>query len=169
MIWIVGWAFLALQEKSEYRFDEKADAPKQISAALLRAAKKNRRVLLHWGSNESAGAVKLNALFREDAELRRTILYEYDLVLVEASRNGEAARKYGIEISRDKIPLLSILSAEGKVLACESPASPDARSLGAFLQKYRTEPWKAKDVLEKGRREAAEARKRIFLVFGAPW
>ena len=37
--------------KREPIFDEKADGGEQIAAALARAGKENRRVLVEWGAN----------------------------------------------------------------------------------------------------------------------
>src|SRR5262245_55311848 len=64
-------------------YDEKADAKADIAAALVRARRENRRVLIQWGANWCSWCKKLHALFGENADMSRKLLYEYDVVRVD--------------------------------------------------------------------------------------
>src|SRR5215216_5325616 len=57
-------------------YDESADAQKQIDAALAKAKKENRRVLIQWGGNWCGWCRLLHAKFQSDAAIRKELSYE---------------------------------------------------------------------------------------------
>jgi thiol:disulfide interchange protein len=61
-------------------YDESADAQKLIDAALARAKKENRRVLVQWGGNWCGWCKLLHAKFQSDPAIRKELSYEYDVV-----------------------------------------------------------------------------------------
>src|SRR6186713_1931255 len=51
-------------------YDEKADGAEQIAAALARAKRENRRVLVQWGANWCVWCRALHGLFKGDEAIR---------------------------------------------------------------------------------------------------
>ncbi len=100
-------------------FDEKADAKAVLQAALQRAKKDNRRVLIEWGDNSSDWCVLVHKSFTTNAELRRKRLYEYELITIEVglmNKNQDLAKQFEAGLG-DGVPYLTILEGDGKVLA----------------------------------------------------
>jgi hypothetical protein len=130
-----------------------ADPKPAIEAAKKKAAAENRRVLVLWGSNDSEESRTAAAMLKNDKEIAKLILYEYDLVLAK---------------SADGAPRLSILTPDGKsLLDAAPPAEPAA--VRKLLKEMKATPRVAKDVLAAASKEAADAKKRVLLTFGAPW
>ena len=50
-------------------YDEKADARADLKAALARAQKENKRVLVQWGANWCGWCIKLHDVFKSDKEI----------------------------------------------------------------------------------------------------
>lgn len=170
------------QQKSEPIFDESADGSAQIAAALARARKENRRVLVEWGANWCVWCRTLHNLCRNDEGLRRELLYEYDVVLLDVGRldkHVDLMNRYGVDLSQAGIPFLTILDSAGRVLANQETASlelqdkqakaHDPRKVFDLLQRHRATYLAAEDVLAAGLLEAKRVEKRVFLHFGAPW
>src|SRR5580693_9826772 len=68
-------------------YDEKANAKELIDAALIAAKRENRRVLIQWGGNWCSWCLLLHERFKLDAGLAKTLLYEYDAVLIDSNNN----------------------------------------------------------------------------------
>lgn len=164
-------------------YDEKADAKQQIAAALAKAQKENRRVLIQWGGNWCSWCVKLHELFKSNKEIARTLMYEYDVVYVDAGKptgkNIDLGSSYGADLSKG-FPYLTILSAEGKPLANQETGSleVDGKSVAAghdpkkvleFLKTHQAPYRNADDVLKDGLESAKKSGKAAFVHFGAPW
>ncbi len=168
-------------------YDEKADARVQIAAALKSAAKENRRVLIQWGGNWCGWCHLLHEKFQKDPALARELMYEYDVVLVDAGRNGknlDLAQQYKADAEAKGYPYLTILDATGKVLANEEtgqfetksgPGEPDAKpghdaaKVLKFLKSHEAKPLAADMVLKKARDAAKGTDRKVFVHFGAPW
>ena len=170
-------------------YDEQADAREQIAAALAKAKKENRRVLVQWGGNWCGWCIKLDELCRSDPAIRKELLYEYQVVHVDAGRNGknmELAKSHGAEI--DGFPYLTVLDAEGKPLANQETGSLEERdaegkvtgkhvpgAVLAFLRKHEAPQLNASELVAAGLAEAkrnaagGEGPQVVFLHFGAPW
>lgn len=163
-------------------YDEGADAKQQIEAALARAAKENRRVLIQWGGNWCVWCHLLHDTFESDRALKKKLRYEYDVVLVDSGKQGknmDLAGKYGADLKTEGFPYLTVLDARGKAIANQETASlevsgktedgHDAAKLLDFLTKHQAPPLNAEEVLTKGLADAAAEGKKVFLHFGAPW
>lgn len=162
-------------------YDENADARQQIAAAVAKAKKENRRVLIQWGGNWCPWCLKLNAMCKTDKAVSKTLLYEYDVVHVDAGQNDknmDLAKSYGAKI--DGFPFLTILDADGKpVINQNTPpfevegtnvsAGYKMAKLNDFLVEHQAKPLNAQAVLDTGLAEAKKSGKRVFLHFGAPW
>ncbi|MBI5865560.1 MAG: thioredoxin family protein [Planctomycetes bacterium] len=172
------------QKKEKPVYDEAADAKQQIAAAIAKAAKENRRVLIQWGGNWCPWCLKLHELFKKNAEIARTLQYEYDVVHVDAGKpagkNVDLATSYGADLKKSGFPYLTILSADGKPLANQDTAAfevdgknvaagHDSKKVLEFLKAHQAEYRKATDVFAAGLAEARKSDKSVFVHFGAPW
>lgn len=163
-------------------YDESAVATEQIAAALAKAKKENRRVLIQWGGNWCGWCIKLNEHIRGDRELRRKLLYEYDIVHIDIGhfdKNIDLAASLGADLKANGVPFLTVLDADGKPVAnqetgsLEAPDDPDAShdsaKLMAFLTEHQAEYMSATVILDDALAQAREQDKLAFVHFGAPW
>ncbi|HIG04701.1 MAG TPA: thioredoxin family protein, partial [Planctomycetes bacterium] len=67
-------------------YDEKANATDDIAAAVDRAAKNHKRVLVVYGGNWCGWCVKLDEFFKKDRSVARTLRYEYEVVKVDIGK-----------------------------------------------------------------------------------
>ncbi len=157
-------------------YDEQADAGKDIAAALARAQKDNKRVLIQWGANWCGWCKLLHDTFTSDAEVKKELLYEYEVVYVDVGKmdkNMELAARYGAELKG--IPFLTVLDGGGQVLANQETGSleqgkaHDPKKVLAFLSQHRAEYQDAQQLLAGAKAAAAKDGKRVFVHFGAPW
>jgi len=166
------------QEPSVY--DEKADAKKDVAAALARAKRENKRVLIQWGANWCGWCKWLAGTMKKDSAVRRTLMYEYEVVHVDVGRfdkHMDLAKSLGADFKA--IPFLTILDADGKALVQQNTEpfetneggkqGHDAKKLDAFLKQHAASPLVASDVLAAAQKLAQESDRRVFLHFGAPW
>ena len=159
-------------------YDEAADARADIAAAVARAEKENKRVLVQWGANWCGWCHLLTDHLQKDKDVRRKILYEYEVVHVDVARfdkNMDLAAHYGAELKGNGIPYLTVLDGAGKVVV-NQPTGPlekdkvhDPEKVLAFLNEHQAEYLKAEELLKNALDQAGERQKRVFLVFGAPW
>ena len=169
-------------------YNEKADAKELISAALVKAKKENRRVLVQWGFDTCSWCQLLHREFA-GGKLAQKLMYEYDVVYVDAPHNAgnmAVAKGYGAELDKHGYPYLTILDASGKVLANQETGSLEAKDdkgqslLGekmahdeakvlAFLTEHQAAYLQADAVLKDGLDQAKSSGRKVFLHYGAPW
>jgi len=161
-------------------YDEAADGRAQIDAALAAARRENRRVLIQWGGNWCVWCVRLSDLCASDRDIRRKLQYEYDVVHVDIGRRDkhmDLAAACGADLGANGVPYLTVLDADGRVLANQEtgslevegqPAHDPAKVL-AFLERHQAPYRKAADVRDAALAAAARDGRRVFLHFGAPW
>ncbi|MGH7131692.1 MAG: thioredoxin family protein [Phycisphaerales bacterium] len=170
-------------------YDEAADGKAQIAAALAKAKKENRRVLIQWGGNWCGWCIRLHELTKSDPTLSKELMYEYDVVHVDtgqpAGKNIDLAEKYGADVKKHGFPFLTILDADGKPIANQETESlevknaqgesagikegHDPKKVLAFLKANEAKPLNAEAVVGDGLARARETGKVVFLHFGAPW
>lgn len=171
-------------------YDEAADAKQQIAAALAKAKRENQRVLIQWGGNWCPWCLRLHATMTSDQKLARELLYEYQVIHVDAGSGGdknvELATSYGADLKSFGYPFLTILDGDGKPVANQETSSlelkgPDGESIEgkgaghdaakvlAFLKGHEATPLKADDVLKAGSERATSSGKNLLVHFGAPW
>ncbi len=168
----------ATKKKRENIYDESADAKEQITAALARAGKENRRVLLQWGANWCGWCHLLHDLCKSDRKISRELKYEYDVVLVDIGRwdkHLDLAKHYGADFQKHGVPYLTVLDADGKVVVNDETGSledgpkHDPAKVLAFLEAHQAPYRSAESLLGEGLAAASKEGKRVFLHFGAPW
>jgi len=103
----------AAKAKRPKVYDEEADAKQQIAAALAKAKRENQRVLIQWGGNWCPWCLLLHATMTGDAQLRKELSYEYQLIHVDAGSGGDK-----------NVDLASSYGADLKSLA--TPSSPSS-------------------------------------------
>jgi len=164
-------------------YDEAADAKQQITAALVKAKKDNRRVLIQWGGNWCGWCIKLADLCKKDEDIAHELLYEYDVVHIDAGRdnkNMELGTSYGADLAKHGFPFLTILDSDGKTVANQETSSlenkdqekkpgHDPKLVLEFLKKYKATPQDGQKLLDAGLAAAKKDGKVVFLHFGAPW
>ena len=169
-------------EKRDPIYDEKADAKADIAAAVARAKKDNRRVLVQWGANWCGWCHRLHELFHSDKDIAKALLYEYDVVLVDIGRwdkNMDLATSYGANLKQSGVPFLTLLDGEGKVLVNqdsgafeskdEKKPGHDPRTVLEFLKGHQAPYAKAQDLYDAALARAKAENRSVFLHFGAPW
>jgi thiol-disulfide isomerase/thioredoxin len=170
----------AAQEAKEVPvYDEKADARADVAAAVARAGKENRRVLIQWGANWCGWCRLLHGTMATDKELRKELMYEYEVVRVDVGRfdkHMDFARELGAEFKG--IPYLTVLDAAGKALVQQNTEpfelagdgkGHDPAKLLEFLTKFQAPALEAAAVRDAALARAKAEGKRVFLHFGAPW
>ncbi len=159
-------------------YDESADGAAQIEAALASAKKENRRVLIQWGANWCGWCHLLHGVFENDADVKRELLYEYDLVLIDIGKwdkHLDLAAKYQADFKANGVPYLTILDGDGNVIANQETGSlevgdhHDPAKVLAFLEKHQAEFLSAESIYNEGLAKAQSEGKRAFIHFGAPW
>lgn len=164
-------------------YDESVDARKQIADALATAKKDGKRVLVQWGGNWCPWCLRLNDLMHANGEIAGALSAHYVLIHVDCGRpngkNVDLADTYGagMGIRQFGFPYLTVLDAEGKVVANQESrglsgmepgegkpeeerlkSGHDAGKVLAFLLKNREQPKaKAAPVYDEG----ADAKKQI--------
>jgi len=102
-------------------YNEHADARSDIAAAILKASKTGRNVVLIFGANWCPDCHALNAQMHKP-KLARLIARDYVVVKIDVGRfdkNVRLAAKYGVPVSKG-IPALAVHSPSGKLLYAQS-------------------------------------------------
>lgn len=159
-------------------YDEKANATKDVEAAIARAKKENRRVLIQWGANWCGWCHLLHDVFKTNREIARKLLYEYEVVLVDIDnwdKNLELAERFKADFKSNGVPYLTVLDGEGKVIANQDTGSleegnhHDPAKVLAFLEKHQAPYLSAESIYNEGIAKAKRENKIAFVHFGAPW
>jgi thioredoxin-related protein len=158
-------------------YDKNADAQVQVADAAARAKRDDKRVLLMFGGDWCGWCHKLHALFRSDAEIRRLLSNEYELVMIDtkALHAEELLRQASKGQDGVGFPFLGVLDAGGKVLVgqrtgpLEEGDHHDPKKVKEFLARWVVEAKDAKAVLGDALNRASSEDKKVFLSFGAPW
>lgn len=159
-------------------YDEAADSAADVKAALARATKENRRVLVVWGANWCGWCVKLADVFKKNPEIASKLQYEYDVVKVDVGqfdKHMDLAASFGADFKSTGIPFLTVLAADGKVLANQETGAlelgkeHDPAKVLEFLTKHQAPYLKANELRDGALAAAKAEQKKLFLTFGAPW
>jgi protein disulfide-isomerase len=112
-------------------YDEKADAHRQITAAIAEASKAHRNVILVFGANWCGDCRALDAQMHKQ-DLTALIATNYEVVKVDIGRhnkNQDIAEKYHVPLEHG-IPALAVLDPDGNLLyAMDQGQFADARNM----------------------------------------
>jgi thioredoxin-related protein len=158
-------------------YDKNADAKVQLAEASARAERSNKRVLLMFGGDWCGWCHKLHDLFAKNAEIRRLLSYEYELVMVDtkAPHAPELLEECSKGQKNVGFPFLAVMDASGKLMAgqktdpLEEADHHDPKKVKEFLARWVVEPKDAQVVLQGALSRASSEDKKVFLTFGAPW
>ncbi len=159
-------------------YDEAANATAQVDAAIARAKRDNKRVLVQWGANWCGWCHLLHELYAKDAAIGRELLYEYELVLVDVGRfdkNQELMARLEAPVKDHGIPYLTVLDSDGKPIvqqdsgALEAGDHHDPAKVMAFLKDHAAPQQDAETVLATALARAKSEQKLALVHFGAPW
>lgn len=102
-------------------YDESADANEQIASALAAAGAKGHRVLIQWGGNWCGWCLRLNRLMTTDSTIKRELRERYEVVHIDTgmpdNKNVALAERYGAAVKEEGFPYLTVLDADGSVVA----------------------------------------------------
>jgi thioredoxin 1 len=125
-------------------YPEGTQAEQDIAAALARAAKEKKRVLLDFGGNW-CGDCQVLEIYFHDATNRPLLEANYVLVPVNIGRydeNLDIAARYGVPVSKG-VPALAVLDANGQLVYYQGDGEfaamrkMDSSSVTAFLQQWK--------------------------------
>jgi len=130
------------QTQREPIYDPQIDAKAQISAALERARREHKHVLLDYGGNWCGWCYKLHDVFTKNDEITPIIHDKYVLVMVDVNSNQDVLLKYDKEEKQHGYPFLTVLDANGNVLInkdtsdLEQDTRHSVKKVTAFLTKW---------------------------------
>jgi len=136
----LGWA------ASQPIYDEKADAPEQIRAAIAEASRRGKNIVLVFGANWCPDCHALDAQMHKP-ELAGIIQKNFLILNVDTGhgdKNLDVAQKYGVPLEHG-IPALAVLDPHGKLLYAQDQGQfADARHMSYESIKAFFEHWKPK-------------------------
>ncbi len=133
-----------LKGSTEPIYDEKADAQRDISAAIANARKAKKNIVLIFGANWCPDCHALDAQMH-NAELAALLAQNFEIVKVDIGRhdkNLDLAEQYKVPLKHG-IPTLAVLDSGGHLLyAMDQGQFADARhmsyeSIKAFFEQWR--------------------------------
>ncbi len=128
-------------------YDEKADAHREVAAAISKAEATQRNVVLVFGANWCGDCRALDAQMHKP-ELAAIIEKNYvivDVNLGRYDRNLDVAEQYHVPIKQG-IPALAVLSSRGALLyAMDQGQFADARHMSYESIKAFFEQWKPRE------------------------
>ena len=120
-------------------FDAKSDGSIQVAAALKRATREHKQVLVEFGTEKCDSCYRLHDLFTKNSELSDAVK-NVVLVSLDFAANQKLASQFVQDGRPLNAPVLAILDQDGKVLKYErADEIDDGRKLNlakvkAFLQ-----------------------------------
>ncbi len=140
---IIGFAAEGIKTGAKL-YDTTANGSEQIKAALAKAQKENKNVLLKFGANWCGWCHRLSALFHDDKEIAKVLEDNYVLVLIDVDKghNDDVVKKYGNPIQYG-LPVLVVLDQSGKQLHTQDTGKLEQgdhhspASVLAFLEKWK--------------------------------
>ncbi len=173
------------QEKPAQRdlYDEAADGAAVVKAAVARAEREGKRVLVQWGADWCGWCHLLSDAFKKDSGLAQKLRYEYEVVHVDIGRfdkHVELAASLGASFKGAGVPFLTILDGSGAALVnsatglfeCADKGNGlrhDPAKLMAFLTVYEAPQRDSAPILAAAVQEAKTSGRHVLLTFGAPW
>lgn len=161
-------------------YDPHADAKADIAAAVERAAKENKHVLIQWGANWCGWCHKLHDFFAQDREAKALLDAGYITVLVDTDTNKALLEEMAVK--PQGIPYLTVLDGAGKKLvdqetgALETGSRHAPEKVNPFLKKWQPALGAPGEVSGNADERVAAAvaqadkeGKSVFVSVGAEW
>lgn len=109
-------------------YDEAADAKADVSAAVAKAKKEKKRVLVTLGANWCGWCRALDRTFTQDPRVAAAIAKSYVPLKVDVgrmNRNLDLTASWGVDVKKG-VPLLVVLDGKGKVVKVQDTAALEA-------------------------------------------
>jgi thiol:disulfide interchange protein len=150
LVSIASASFAAEQASKPTRpaiYDRTADGNKQIEEALKTAKAENKNVLLQFGANWCGWCHRLHGLFKDNAEIAKTLSDNYVVVLIDVDQvegkahNQDVVQRYG-NPTRFGLPVIVVLDSKGKPLTTQDTGKleegdhHDPKKVMGFLEKW---------------------------------
>ncbi|MBC7966196.1 MAG: thioredoxin family protein, partial [Fuerstia sp.] len=161
--------------KREPIYLEEANGKALIAAALKKAQRDHKHVLIEWGGNWCGWCYKLHDVFHNDADVRPIVHEEFELVLIDSGKNGDLMREYGGKDRPFSFPHLTVLDEHGAVLTNQETGSleegpkHDPKLVSQFLRTWIPEKVDAEQLLADSLMKAAGEDKRVLVRVGTPY
>jgi thiol:disulfide interchange protein len=128
-------------------YDTTADGTQQIKAALEKAQKENKNVILKFGANWCGWCHRLSAVFHDNKEVAKVLNENYVLVLIDVDKghNEDVVKRYG-NPTQYGLPVLVVLDKNGKQSHTQDTGKLEEgdhhnpASVVAFLEKWKPQP-----------------------------
>jgi thiol:disulfide interchange protein len=134
-------AQMSLPMVNKHLYSDTANPKSDITAALARARREHKRILLDFGGDWCGDCQLLDIYYRQspNAELIAKHFLIVHVDIGHMDRNVDIAQKYHVPITKG-VPALAVLDASGKLLYSERDkefehTSPDA--VTAFLNRWK--------------------------------
>lgn len=159
-------------------YNASADSRADIAAAIGRAKRDNKRVLVMYGGNWCGWCYKLHDVFDKNREIAGSLRNDFERVMVDIGRfdkNMDIAASYGADLKAHGVPYLTVLDADGNVLTnkdtgeLEDGPLHDVAKVREFLASWSPEQIDAVQVLASAKSQAKDEGKLLFVHLGAPW
>ena len=161
--------------KREPIYVEAANGRELIDAALVRAKREHKHVLIEWGGNWCGWCYKLHDVFRDDPLVRPLVHEEFELVLIDQGKNLDLMFEYGGKDRQYSYPHLTILDWDGKVLTnektdpLEEGAKHSPQLVSTLLKTWTPAKVDAESLLASALLLAKMENKRVLVRAGDPY
>ncbi len=163
------------QPKSPSIYQTDISGKDLIAAAVRKAQRDHKHILIEWGGNWCGWCHRLHDVFLKDEVVRPIVFEEFELVLIDSNTNQELLREYGGKDRQFSYPHLTILDAEGKVLTnqntepLEEGRGHSSKVVAEFLSKWKPGKIDAEALLSEKLKQATDQNKRVFFQVGTPY
>lgn len=154
---------------------EEANGKELIAAALKRAQRDHKHVLIEWGGNWCGWCYKLHDVFHKDSVVHPIVHEEYELVLIDQGKNHDLMLEYGGADRQYSFPHLTVLDSSGAVLTNQETGSleegpqHDPKLVADFLHKWTPEKQDAEQLLTNALTTAGNEKKAVLVRVGSPY
>jgi|SoiMethySBSTD1v2_1073268.scaffolds.fasta_scaffold812413_1 hypothetical protein len=160
------------------QYDETATARSVIEKAVEAANTDDIRALIIWGANDNPRVQAFDVARRTAGATFFSDEYKVGFVDVgKADKNLDVARQYGVTLSADALPFMTVLDQKGKLvanissreLAAAEGTGFDNKKVAAFLAKHQAPAPDAIKPFEAAVVQAKKEGKTLFVWYSAPW
>ena len=161
--------------KREPIYVEEGNGKELIAAALKKAQRDHKHVLIEWGGNWCGWCYKLHDVFHNDAAVHPIVHEEFELVLIDSGKNKDLMLEYGGKDRQYSYPHLTVLDEQGAVLTNQETGSleegpkHDPQLVSEFLSKWVPEKVDAEQLLADALMKAAAEDKCVLVRVGTPY
>jgi thiol-disulfide isomerase/thioredoxin len=120
-------------------YSETSNPTADIAAAMVRARREHKRIILDFGGNWCGDCQVLDIYYQQNAELLNKNFILVHINIGHMDKNVDVAKKYNVPITRG-VPALAVIDAHGTLLYSEREkefehTTPEA--VTAFLNRWK--------------------------------